>query len=52
MFYVFYFNVLTSKKSVFIPDSDVTAFCRFANARGVYPKGGAILDDGWRVLYL
>jgi hypothetical protein len=52
MFFVFYFNVLTSKKSVIIPDSEVESFCRFANVRGVHPMGGAILNDGWRVLYL
>ena len=51
-YFDFYFDVLSSDRSVIIPEDYVRPFYKYAIARGVYPCGGAILEDGFRVLYL
>ncbi len=47
-----YLNELNEIRSIIIPDSEVNDFCDYANTKGIYPHGGAILDNGLRVLYL
>lgn len=47
-----YFNRLVARRSIIIPDTKVEAFCEYANRKGIYPMGGAILENDMRVLYL
>lgn len=49
---IYYFNTLCIEKSVIIPEASVNSFCKYANSFGVYPMGGAILENDMRVLYL
>ena len=49
---LYYFDTLCAEKSVIIPDASVDSFCKYANSKGIYPMGGAILENGMRVLYL
>lgn len=44
-------SVILKDKSIIVNNEDVEMFCEFFASVGLFVNGGAILDNGQRVLY-